>query len=75
MVGERIRSIRTAKALKQDHVAREAGISQSTLSRIERGETEPSFTVVGHLIRILGCTYEDLAMERTGNTASALQLH
>ncbi|MBS1583303.1 MAG: helix-turn-helix transcriptional regulator [Bacteroidetes bacterium] len=60
MVGTRIRTIRTLRGYKQHYVAREVGIAQSTLSRIEEGLREPSYTTVVRLLRVLHCTHEHL---------------
>ena len=51
---ERLKQLREFKRLTQEYVAREAGISQGTLSKIENGEsTELKASTVEGLARVL----------------------
>lgn len=53
--GEHIRRIREAQGLKQQYVAREAGLDPSKLSRIEQGKRVLSLRIAIRLARILRC--------------------
>lgn len=63
MLGENIRRQRVLRALKQTYVAAKAGLSQSGYSRIERGESDPSFSTVQKIARAIGCSMHDLVEE------------
>lgn len=60
-LGEYIRRLRRARNLSQEDLAERAGISVSTLSRIERGEVIPSFETLRELAAALGVEAEALA--------------
>ena len=49
----RVRELREAAALTQEDLAHQAGISTSTLSRIERGTYQPRLDTLGKLARAL----------------------
>jgi XRE family transcriptional regulator, regulator of sulfur utilization len=53
MLGPTIKKLRLASGLSQDEVARQAGISVSFLSLVERGKREPTLTVLRRLARSL----------------------
>lgn len=52
-VGPKIRELREAAKLTQEDLAHEAGISTSTLSRIERGNYRPRLDTLGKLAQAL----------------------
>lgn len=58
--GERVKSRRKKKGWKQHELAKAAGLSQTTISDIERGRNEGS-TEVASLAKALGCRVEWLA--------------
>ncbi|WP_027627617.1 helix-turn-helix domain-containing protein [Ruminiclostridium cellobioparum] len=60
IVGDRIKLIRLEQGLTQEEVAYRAGIDQSHLGRLERGERNPSLAVIEKVIYALGITFEDL---------------
>lgn len=63
--GQLIRERRQELGLTLETVADDAGISPSHLSRLERGRTKPSFTVVGAIARVLQLDADDIvAYER-----------
>ncbi len=60
-MGTRIRELRQERGLSLDDVAAAGGVSASHLSRIERGQTGPSFTVASRLAATLAVRPSDLA--------------
>lgn len=55
MVGERLRTIRNSKSLSLDEVTKATGITNSRLSKIERGITEhPSLDDICALLNFYG---------------------
>ena len=59
-IGPTIRQLRIDRQLTLDQLAARAGISASHLSRLERGQAEPSFTVAASLAREIGVSLSDL---------------
>ncbi len=53
-VTDKIRKLRVEKGISQDNVAFELGISHSSYSKIERGETDPNLSRLFELARIFG---------------------
>lgn len=73
-IGLRIRELRLERGMTLDQLARSAGISASHLSRLERGQAEPSFTVAAGLASQLGVSLTDLlaaANNTSGQQAEA----
>lgn len=60
LIGPRIREIRLERGMTLDQLSRSAGISASHLSRLERGQAEPSFTVAAGLADKLGISLGEL---------------
>lgn len=58
-LASRLESLRRQQALSLDEVAMKSGISRATISRIERGETSPTASVLGKL-----CSAYNLTMSR-----------
>jgi transcriptional regulator with XRE-family HTH domain len=58
-----IREMRRRAAMTQDELAREAGVSGMTLSRIERGESEPRASTLRKLAKALEVKPQDLFEE------------
>lgn len=69
-IGLRIRELRLERGMTLDQLARSAGISASHLSRLERGQAEPSFTVAAALASELGVSLSDLLAATTAGKAS-----
>ena len=57
-VGERIRALRTTAGKSQRALAREAGVSNGTISLVESGQIDPT---VGQLKKILSCLNVSMA--------------
>lgn len=62
-VGERLRAVRQAKGLTLEDVAATAGMSVSTLSRLESGKRQASLELLVPLTRHLGIRIDDLVRE------------
>lgn len=59
-IGLRIRELRLERGMTLDQLSRSAGISASHLSRLERGQAEPSFTVAAGLASQLDVSLSEL---------------
>jgi transcriptional regulator with XRE-family HTH domain len=55
ILGRRIREKRRALSMSQENLAHEAGLDRSYVGRIERGEHNPTFTVLVKLCRAMKC--------------------
>ncbi len=73
-LGERIRQRRKEKQITAAGLARQAGISKSYLSAIEKGAPtpRPSAEMLYHLATVLGTTVEDLLEKEVGPTSRAI---
>ena len=60
-IGPAIRKLRHEQSLTLDNLAAQAGISASHLSRLERGQTLPSFTVLAGIAHVLGVSIDEFA--------------
>ncbi|WP_228181303.1 helix-turn-helix domain-containing protein [Streptomyces anulatus] len=65
--GPRIRHQRESSGYGLRRFAKEAGISASHLSRIERGETDPQPEALARIATHLGCTIGDLTPATIGD--------
>lgn len=72
LLGERIRELRTAHGLTLTHVAKEAGISKSLLSQVERGTSGASIGVLRSIAGVLGVPFFHLFVE-TDPTSSLVR--
>ncbi len=52
-IGTKIRKIRVDHDLTQDYLAEKLGISQNAFSKIERGETDPTYSTLVRIAEIL----------------------
>jgi transcriptional regulator with XRE-family HTH domain len=48
-IGERLRQLREERALRQEDLAKLAGIGKNTVNRIEKNRTEPHMTTIRKL--------------------------
>jgi transcriptional regulator with XRE-family HTH domain len=66
-VGERIRNLRQQRQLTQTELARQIGIQQSDLSRIEKGEYRVSLDVLFRLLHTLEMSLGEFFGDLSGN--------
>ena len=59
-IGPAIRAMRLERGMTLDQLSSAAGISASHLSRLERGQAEPSFTVASALAKAIGVSLSEL---------------
>lgn len=59
-LGKVVTELRKSKGLSQDDLALSAGISQPTLSRIEKGDTRLRYVAFKGIAGALGCALADL---------------
>lgn len=64
--GKNLKSLRDAMKVSQDEVAKATGIGSSTLSKYERGVTDPAIWNVVKLADYFGVTIEELAKQDYG---------
>jgi len=62
-IGDNVRRLRLRLAIRQDELARMAKITPTTLSRIERNESEPHVSTIRRLAKALDVTPADLIGE------------
>jgi len=62
-IGDNVRRKRIRLAIRQDELARMAKITPTTLSRIERNESEPHVSTIRRLADALGVSPGDLIDE------------
>lgn len=67
-IGTKIKAIRSRAGLNQTELARRAGIGQSMISRVERGDRVPSAEQLTHIAAALGVPVSDL-MPATGGVS------
>jgi len=63
-IGRSVRAKRVARFWTQNQLAREAGISQKALSKIENDEVEPRFSTIIRLAKALGVDPSQLVDEK-----------
>jgi transcriptional regulator with XRE-family HTH domain/quercetin dioxygenase-like cupin family protein len=52
-IGQRLRSVRTARKMRVSEIARETGVSSSMISQLERGQSRPSVGTLFAIARVL----------------------
>jgi transcriptional regulator with XRE-family HTH domain len=62
-LAERLAELRVERGWSLDELARQSGISRSTLSRLERGEISPTAALLGTLCAVYGMTMSRLLAE------------
>jgi transcriptional regulator with XRE-family HTH domain len=60
-LADAIRGLRVEQDLSQEEVAIDAGITPGSLSRIERAQSNPTWTTVERIAESLGVSLVDLA--------------
>ncbi|HWJ50940.1 MAG TPA: helix-turn-helix transcriptional regulator [Solirubrobacteraceae bacterium] len=68
-----VKQLREERDITQEELAYQAGITVSSLSRIERGLNSPGWTTVGKIVKALGVSLAELVedLERTPPEADA----
>jgi transcriptional regulator with XRE-family HTH domain len=56
-----VKRLREERGLSQEAVAFAGGTSTSTVSRVERGQLQPSSTIIGRIAKGLGVSLVELA--------------
>ena len=59
-IGERIIKLRTEKRMSMKRLAKESGISKSTLSAIEKGISDPRLTTLAKIAKCFGMGVPEL---------------
>ncbi|HEY5054371.1 MAG TPA: helix-turn-helix transcriptional regulator [Solirubrobacterales bacterium] len=60
-LGEAIRQLRVKRGLTQEDLAHEAGVTTGTLSLIERGHANPTWSTLKGVAAALGVSMADLS--------------
>ncbi|MEW9672384.1 helix-turn-helix domain-containing protein [Ammoniphilus sp. 3BR4] len=60
MLADKLLELRIKKGVSQEEVARRIGISNSVLSRIERGKRDPTYTILIKLVDYYGVSFDDV---------------
>ena len=55
-----LKTIRRSKSISQEALAKLAGMSQTFLSNVENGKSDPSLTTLRRLAGVLGVSISDL---------------
>jgi transcriptional regulator with XRE-family HTH domain len=71
-VGDRLAQLRQAKGLSLDELSRQAGVSKSMLSQIERAQANPTIAVVWRLANALGVDMGSLLGDQPRMAAPAI---
>lgn len=58
--GENLRALRKGYGMTQDQLAREIGVSKSSINMYERGEREPGLFVLKKIVEHYGVSFEML---------------
>nr|WP_302599621.1 XRE family transcriptional regulator [uncultured Cellulosilyticum sp.] len=62
-VAVNLKRIRKAKKMSLEMVAEQTGVSKSMLGQIERGESNPTISILGKIVSGLRVTFDDLVGE------------
>ena len=60
VIGERVRNARRGKKLTQVQLGRLVGYSMNGIAKIERGESDPKFSVLNKLAEVLGTSLSEM---------------
>lgn len=69
-IGQQLRFVREKLNLKQEHVAKKLGISQTTLSRMESNQRNLSEEEIQQFAKLFGTTFEELKAFVVDNVGS-----
>ena len=59
-IGKRLKDIRTRQMLSQRDLAQKAGLSPTTIAKLETNRVEPNFRTLRKLTSTLSVSYDDL---------------
>ena len=59
-MGNRLKTLRGAKDMRQMALAQASGVAQSTISAMERGLVDPKATTLQRLAKALGVSLDEL---------------
>ena len=59
-IGERLRRLREQRALRQEDLAKLAGVGKNTVNRLEKNHTEPHMTTIRKLAEALDVAPSEL---------------
>jgi transcriptional regulator with XRE-family HTH domain len=59
-IGKRLKDIRTRQMLSQRDLAEKAGLSPTTIAKLETNRVEPNFRTLRKLTSTLNVSYDDL---------------
>lgn len=74
-LAQRLAALRTERNWSLDELAQATGISRATLSRLERGETSPTASLLGKLCSTYGITMSRLLGELEQQSAKLIPLN
>lgn len=60
-IGSKLRAIREKKGIKNIELANRSGLTPQTITRIEKGQTDVSFTTLSKILGAMGSTLVDLS--------------
>ena len=63
LIGVKLKRLREKKGMRSNELADRSGITAQTISRIEKGHQDVSFTTLRKLLASMGCSLKDLANE------------
>ena len=72
-VGDRIRQLRLARELTQTELARQIGIQQSDLSRMEKGEYRVSLDILFRLLHTMGISLLDFFGDQSARDLTPIE--
>ena len=71
-LGNLVKEARTEKGMTQDALAKKVkGLTASDISKIERGEMEPTQAVLKEMAKVLGVTQTSLISAASGKSSAA----
>lgn len=74
-LGEKIRQVRLSKAISQVELSKRAGVSQSTITQLERGQKDPTFETLERLSSALNIKSAELIADADTIVLNYKRLH
>ena len=75
VIGERIRAARRNKNLTQTELGQLVGYSMNGIAKIERGESDPKFSVLNKVAEVLGMSLSEMVIAPDPSGDEALISH